>query len=95
MICDRMARNKSIANEFEHLPSLQRFLLELPDDIDRIEALLNCITYTKTNICFVVTAQIIIRVVDYREYCCIYLYCSVPKFIESFNIEFEYDSHYS
>ena len=47
MICDRMARNKSIANEFEHLPSLQRFLLELPDDIDRIEALLNCITYTK------------------------------------------------
>ena len=41
MICDSMARNKSIANEFELLPSLQRFLLELPDDIDRIEALLN------------------------------------------------------
>ena len=41
MICDSMARNKSITNEFELLPSLQRFLLELPDDIDRIEALLN------------------------------------------------------
>ena len=74
MICDRMARNKSIANEFEHLPSLQRFLLELPDDIDRIEALLNCITYTKyiyrckTNIQLYPSSASIISIFNYKKY---------------------------
>ena len=61
-----MARNKSIANEFENLPSLQRFLLELPDDIDRIVR--KYIYRCKTNIQLYPSSASIISIFNYKKY---------------------------